>query len=71
MVVPLGGKPPRAHEAHAHDKKNKDQDKKNKDDASSYYDVYKEYNATLRAWFVAFGAGGPRSFSPTARLRNR
>ena len=52
MVAPLGGKPLKAHEARAHGEKNEN-------DASSYYDVYKEYNATLRAWFVAFGAGGP------------
>lgn len=52
MVVPLRDKPPSTYRAHAND------DAK-KDDASSYYDVYKDYNATLRAWFVAFGAGGP------------
>lgn len=33
--------------------------KKKKD---SYYSTYAEYNRALRAWFVAFGVGGPVVF---------
>lgn len=32
------------------------------DKAKDYYATYAEYNRALRAWFVAFGVGGPVVF---------
>lgn len=34
-------------------------DDSEKDDSKHFYDNYLEYNKVLRAWFAAFGVGGP------------
>ncbi len=34
----------------------------NDNDKQGHFDLYSEYNKTLRAWFVGFGIGGPAIF---------
>jgi len=38
---------------------------------SDNLDKYTEYNKVLRAWFVAFGVGGPALFLVSDAVRNR
>jgi len=40
------------------------------DDGSDAQQAYVEYNKTLRAWFIAFGAGGPALLLVEEDLRN-
>ena len=37
---------------------------------SKYFSTYQDYNKTLRAWFVAFGAGGPALLAVEPDLRD-